>query len=229
MTDGLPTIAILGGTGAEGQGLALRWAHAGYAVIIGSREADKAREAAAALKAGLAAGSVVGMDNAAAAGAADIAVLTVPFAAQRATLERVKDALSGKILVDVTAPLVPPHVSRVQLPAEGSAAAAAQAILGDAVKVVSAFQNVAAERLRNLDEDTDCDVLVTGDDADAREEVVALAHAAGMRAYHAGPLDNAVAAESLTSILIWINRRYKVPGLGIRITGLEGRGDEAEP
>ena len=129
----------------------------------------------------------------------------------------------------MTAPLVPPRVSRVQLPAEGSAAAAAQAILGEKVKVVSAFQNVAAERLRNPDEDADCDVLVTGDDADAREMVVALARAAGMRAYHAGPLANAVAAESLTSVLIWINRCYKIPGSGIRVTGLGDLADEAEP
>ena len=216
MSDVLPTLAILGGTGAEGSGLARRWAHAGYRVIIGSRAADRAHAAAAELDHP----SVTGMDNLSAAGDADIVVLTVPFAAQRDTLAEVRDAVQGKILIDVTVPLMPPRVSRVQLPAEGSAAQIAQAVLGDGVRVVSAFQSVSAHHLADPGHAIDCDVLVCGDDAEAREQVVGLAAAAGMRGIHAGPLANAAVAEALTSVLIAINRRYKVPGAGIRITGL---------
>ena len=213
MTEYLPTIAVLGGTGAEGSGLAMRWAQAGYRVLIGSRSAEKAAEFAAEIGA-------EGMGNAEAAAGCDIAVLTVPYSAQRPTLSDLKDALQGKILVDVTVPLVPPKVMRVQLPEEGSAAQIAQTVLGDNVRVVSAFQNVSAGHLKDPDHVIDCDVLITGDDPDAREEVVRLATAAGLTAIEAGPLDNAVAAEALTSLLIWINRKYKSPGAGIRITAL---------
>ncbi len=213
MTEYLPTIAVLGGTGAEGSGLAMRWAQAGYRVLIGSRSAEKAAEFAAEIGA-------EGMGNAEAAAGCDIAVLTVPYSAQRPTLSDLKDALQGKILVDVTVPLVPPKVMRVQLPEEGSAAQIAQTVLGDSVRVVSAFQNVSAGHLKDPDHVIDCDVLITGDDPDAREEVVRLATAAGLTAIEAGPLDNAVAAEALTSLLIWINRKYKSPGAGIRITAL---------
>ena len=213
MTEYLPTIAVLGGTGAEGSGLAMRWAQAGYRVLIGSRSAEKAAEFAAEIGA-------EGMGNAEAAAGCDIAVLTVPYSAQRPTLSDLKDALQGKILVDVTVPLVPPKVMRVQLPEEGSAAQIAQTVLGDSVRVVSAFQNVSAGHLKDPDHVIDCDVLITGDDPVAREEVVRLATAAGLTAIEAGPLDNAVAAEALTSLLIWINRKYKSPGAGIRITAL---------
>lgn len=213
MSDSKPVIAVIGGTGAEGSGLAARWARAGYRVIVGSRDANKAEEGAAGIGA-------EGMDNRAAAQACDIAVLTVPFAAQRPTLEDLRDALQGKILVDVTVPLVPPKVMRVQLPAEGSAAQIAQAILGDDVRVVSAFQNVSAHHLADPAYEIDCDVLITGNDPAARSHVVALAEAAGLRGIEAGPLDNAAAAEALTSLLIWMNRRYKSDGAGIRITAL---------
>jgi NADPH-dependent F420 reductase len=214
------TIAVLGGTGDQGLGLGLRWAKAGAAVIVGSRAADRAASAAADINARTGTDRARGMVNAAAAAATDIVVLTVPFASQRATLEDVKAALPGKILVDVTVPLVPPRVGTVQLPPEGSAAKIAQAIVGPEVKVVSAFQNVSAHGLQDLAHDIACDVLVTGDDAEARETVVVLAEAIGLRAFHAGPLANAAAAEALTSILISINRRYKVPGSGIQITGV---------
>lgn len=213
MTDDLPVIAVIGGTGAEGSGLAARWARAGYRVIVGSRNAESAAAAAAEFGA-------EGMDNAAAVAACDIAVLTVPYAAQRATLTGLRDGLQGKILVDVTVPLVPPKVMRVQLPDEGCAALIAQAVLGDNVRVVSAFQNVSAHHLKDPDHVMECDVLVTGDDPAAREEVVKLAAAAGLNGIEAGPLDNAVAAEAMTSLLIWINRKYKSPGAGIRITAL---------
>ena len=217
MTSQLPTIAVLGGTGAEGSGLAFRWARAGYKVIIGSRDAARAEEAAAAV--GEAGRS--GADNETAARACDIAVLTVPFAAQRDTLAQVRAELQGKILIDVTVPLAPPRVSQVQLPAEGSAAQLAQSTLGDGVKVVSAFQSVSAHYLKDPDYKIDCDVLVCGDEKEAREATITLADAAGMTGIHAGPLANAAASEALTSVLIWINRRYKVPSAGIRITGLD--------
>jgi 8-hydroxy-5-deazaflavin:NADPH oxidoreductase len=215
-----PTIAVLGGTGREGKGLALRWANAGYPIVIGSRDPERARIAAAEIAAQTVGASVAGASNAAAAERATICVLTVPYAAHRATLETVRHALSGKVLIDVTVPLLPPKVARVQLPPEGSAAVAAQTLLGPDVKVVSAFQNVSAHFLETVESFVDCDVLVCGDDKDARESVVALARAAGMRAIHGGVLANSAAAEALTSVLIFLNGRYKVKGTGIRFTGI---------
>ncbi|MBM3488749.1 MAG: NADPH-dependent F420 reductase, partial [Alphaproteobacteria bacterium] len=179
----------------------------------------KAEVAVAAIRARLGAVAVSAADNRAAAAAAAIVVVTVPFAAQAATLADIKPVIDGKIVVDVTVPLQPPQVSRVHLPPEGSAAAAAQAALGPGAKLVSAFQNVSAQHLQDLDHAIDCDVLVCGDDAAARETVIALAAAAGMKAWHAGVLANAVAAESLTAVLIAINRRYKIAGAGLRIVG----------
>lgn len=214
-----PTLAILGGSGDLGGGLAFRWARAGYSIIIGSRNADKASEAAAKLAGRGVVGSVRGLDNVAAAAAGDIVVLTVPFANQAPTLEAVRAALQGKTLIDVTVPLVPPKVGTVQLPAGGSAGQLAQNLLGDGVRVVSAFQNVAAAHLDDPDHDPDCDVLVCGDDAEACQQVLALVTAAGMKGWHAGPIANAAAAEALTSVLITLNRRYKIPGAGLRITG----------
>lgn len=216
----ISTIGVIGGTGALGSGLARRWARAGYTVVIGSRSAERAAAAAAELAAAVPQATVRGLANAAAAAASDIAVLTVPFASQRGTLAEIRDALAGKILVDATVPLVPPKVARVQLPAEGSAALIAQATLGEAVTVVSAFQNVAADVVA-LDEPLDCDVLVSGDKVAARETVVGLARAAGLRAWHAGPLANSVAAEALTSVLIFINRSHPERHAGIRISGLD--------
>ncbi len=214
------TIAVLGGTGAEGGGLAVRWANAGHTVLIGSRNKEKAEASAKEMNGIIGAERVRGSDNLSAAQAADIVVLTVPYSGQRATAMEVRSALAGKILVDVTVPLIPPKVSRVQLPAGGSAVLALQVELGESVKVISAFQNISAHHLKDLKHFMDCDVLVSGDDEAAREEVVKLAEAAGMRGIHAGPLANSAAAEALTSILISINRRYKVDGAGIRITGL---------
>ncbi len=219
MSDSKPTLAILGGSGDLGGGLAFRWARAGYPVIIGSRSAERAEQAAAALAARVPQGRVRGLDNAAAAAAGDIVVLTVPFANQVPTLEAVKAQLQGKILVDVTVPLVPPRVGTVQLPAGGSAGQIAQNLLGEGVRVVSAFQNVAAAHLEDPDHDPDCDVLVCGNDAAACEQVLALVAAAGMKGWHAGPIANSVVAEALTSVLITLNRRYKIPGAGFRITG----------
>jgi hypothetical protein len=215
------TIAVIGGTGNEGPGLALRWARSGqYQVIIGSRQPEKAERAAAELNARLGQARIRGMANPAAAAAADIAVLTVPYSAHLPTLESIRAGLTGKILVDVTVPLQPPQVSRVYIPPGGSAAAEAQAMLGSDVRVVAAFQNVGAVHLQDLDHPIDCDVLVCGDDPEAKAEAIALAGAIGARGLDAGPLQNAVVVEGLTAILIGINRRYKVTGAGIRITGV---------
>lgn len=213
-------IAVLGGTGAEGSSLALRLACAGYPVILGSRNPEKAAKVCADLNARARTDSVTYMDNHAAAAAGGIVLLTVPYSAQRTTVEEVRGALTGKILIDATVPLVPPKVGRVQLPPGGSAVAAIQQLLGDSVRVVSAFQNVPAHQLSDLDHNVDCDVLVCGDNVAARETVIGLAHDMGLRAYHAGPISNSAAVEALTSILISINVRYKVPGAGIRITGM---------
>ena len=212
-------IAVLGGTGQEGSGLALRWAAKGYDVVIGSRSAERAAATAAQLGQKLGAQARLrGATNVEAARAAAIIVLAVPPTAQVATADEVRVELTGKLLIDVTVPLVPPRVDRVQIPGGESAVVALQRRLGADVRVVSAFQNVAAEHLHDLAHPVDCDVLVCGDDAHARETVIALAADAGMRALHAGVLANSLAAEALTSVLIAINKRYKVPGAGIRIT-----------
>jgi NADPH-dependent F420 reductase len=215
------TIAVVGGTGAEGSGLALRWAHAGHAVIIGSRDAAKAQAGADELNALLGKPLLSGKANAEAVGDADIVVLTVPYASQLSTVEGLAGKLEGKILVDVTVPLVPPKVSTVQLPEADSAAVALQALVGPGVRVVSAFQNISAHKLKKLDHKIPCDVLVCCDDKDARMIVMDLAKDAGLRGINAGPLANSTVAESLTSVLIWINRAYKIPDAGITITGLE--------
>jgi len=217
------TIAILGGTGHEGAGLGLRWAKAGHTILIGSRLTEKAQVAAAELNARLNLDTVRGFQNAEAARQAEIVVLTVPYAAHAATLDSVRDAVQGKIFVDVTVPLVPPKVSRVQLPAAGSASLEAQARLGPGVRVVTAFQNISAEHLKDPDHPIDCDVLVCGDDKDAKAVVLQLAADAGLRAWDAGPLANSVVPEGLTSILIGLNLRHKVKASGIRITGIEGK------
>jgi hypothetical protein len=212
------SIAILGGTGDLGGGLARQWSRAGYQILIGSRTLEKGKAAAEALLAEFPDLNVTGHENLDAASQADIVVLTVPFAHQLSTLETVKPGLIGKILIDVTVPLVPPKVGTVQLPEKGSAAVQAQDFLGDEVQVVSAFQNVGAQHLQE-DHAIACDVLVTGNKRAARETVISLVEAVGLRGFHAGPLANAAAAEALTSILITINRHHKIEGAGIVITG----------
>jgi len=214
-----PSIAIIGGTGPLGSGLARRLYVAGYAVVIGSRTAAKAEAAVAALATDKSPGRLTGADNVAAAKQTEVVFITVPWASQAAILEDIKPYLAGKLVVDTTVPLVPPKVARVQLPSEHSAAQAAKQRLGSEARVVSAFHNVAAQKLAGADR-IDCDVLVFGDDPKDREIVVGLAKAMGLDAVHAGPLANSVAAEALTSVLIGINRSYKVDGAGVRITGI---------
>jgi len=210
-------IGVVGGTGKLGAALARRWAMNGLGVLIGSRDAAKAKRAASALSAEL--GRHVGAgSNVEVAQAADIIVVTVPFAAQGDTLAEIRAAATGKIVVDTTVPLLPPKVMRVHMPAEGCAALRAQALLGAGVTVVAAFHNVAAHKL-TTGVDIACDVLVFGDNKEARRRVVALADAAGLRGIHGGVLCNSTAAEALTSVLIFINKAYQVDGAGMRITG----------
>ncbi len=221
MADLLMTIAVLGGTGKEGKGLAFRWARAGYRVILGSRTVERAQAAARELAEMLDENaSVEGMDNLSAAKQADMVVLTVPYAAHRATLESVKEALQGKVLVDVTVPLVPPKVSRVQMPPAGSAAQEAREILGEGVEIVDALQNISFDLLMR-NEKIACDVLVTGTTKEARADVLKLVEAAGLTGWDAGPLENSVVVEGLTSLLIYINKQYGSTHAGIKITGAD--------
>ena len=216
----LQTIAILGGTGKEGKGLAYRWAKAGYKVIIGSRTLPKAVDAADDLTQMLEGQiHINGMENAQAAHIADIIVVTVPYSAHRATLESMKDLLQGKLLVDVTVPLVPPKVSTVQLPPSGSATQEAHEILGEGVEVCAAFQNISHEHLLG-NKDVECDVLVTGTSKEARAETIKLVQAAGLTGWDAGPIENSVVVEGLTSVLIGINKKYGSTHAGIKITGI---------
>ncbi len=212
------TIAILGGTGDLGTGLAIRWSKAGYKIVIGSRTLEKAQAAVAALKKISPQTPAEAMENTDAAAAGDLVVLTVPAEHQLSTLGSVKEHLKGKILIDVTVPLVPPKVGTVQMPPEGSAGKRAQLFLGDEVSVVTAFQNIAAHLLQE-DVQIECDVLVAGNKKAARERVVELITEAGMRGWHAGPIENSAAAEALTSILIQINRSGIVSHAGIKIVG----------
>nr|WP_047167080.1 NADPH-dependent F420 reductase [Sphingomonas sp. Y57] len=207
------SIAVIGGTGKLGAALARRLARAGATVTLGSRDPDRARAAAEELGHGIAAAGY-----AEAAAGADLVIVAVPFAAQEGALTEIAPHVAGKIVVDTTVPLVPPKVMRVSLPVEGSAAVRAAQLLGKGVTVVSAFHNVAAHKLAT-DEDVGCDVLVFGDDKAAREQVVTLADAIGLRGIHGGALANSAAAEALTSILIFLNKTYQVDGAGIRITG----------
>ncbi len=218
MSESVESIAILGGTGDLGGGLARQWSRAGYKIMIGSRTVEKGEGAAKDLLDEFPDLNVTGHENLEAATAADLVVLTVPFEHQLSTLETVKPGLAGKILIDVTVPLVPPKVGTVQLPESGSAAVQAQNFLGEDIFVVSAFQNVGAMHLQE-DHAIACDVLVSGNKKVARETVIKLVEAVGLKGWHAGPLANAAAAEALTSILITINRHHGVEGSGIVITG----------
>ncbi len=215
----LVRIAVLGGTGREGKGLAYRWAKAGYQVLIGSRSSERAVTAASEIMELLeGSSSVVGTTNLEAAQQANIIVITVPYSAHRETLESVKDVLKGKLLIDVTVPIVPPKVTRVQMPAAGSAAQEAREIVGEDVEVCAAFQNISHELLFDED-DINCDVLVTGTSKDARDETLTLVEAAGLNGWDAGPIENSVVVEGLANVLININKRYGSTHAGIRITG----------
>jgi NADPH-dependent F420 reductase len=215
------TIAILGGTGKEGKGLAYRWAKAGYHILIGSRSPEKAQKAAQDLTSMLGGSAdIIGTTNLLASQRATIVVLTVPYSAQHETLESCKDALKSKILINVVVPLVQSKETKVQMPPEGSAAQAAHQLLGPDVQVTSAFQNISYDHLLN-DGPIECEVLVTGTSREARLETLKLVAMAGLIGWDAGPLANSAVVEGLTSILIGINKLYKNTNVGIRITGIQ--------
>ena len=215
-------ITIVGGSGALGAGLAKRWARKGHQIIIGSRDEKRASEAATRLNHEAGTKSIIGLENKEASENGEIVVLTVPFSNHMSTLSLIAPVLDNKILIDVTVPLVPPKVRTVHIPEGGSCAKAAQEFLGKSVRVVSAFQSVAATHLDDLEHEIDCDVLVCGNDPEAREVVVGLASDADMKAWHAGVIANSIVAEAMTSSLIFINNRYKIDGAGLRITGKPG-------
>ena len=210
-----PTIAVIGGTGELGSGLVRLWSAAGYPVVIGSRSKEKA----VAVARDIGKANLRGDDNRGAARAGDIVVLSVPFSNHDAIVEEIKRDVAGKIVVDAVVPLVPPKVSVVQLPVAGSPALVAQRAFGPETRMVAALHSVGAKKLQT-GEKADCDVLVFGDDAAAKELVIGLAGVVATRGIDGGALANSVAAEALTSVLIAINRRYKIAGAGIRITGM---------
>ena len=210
-------IAIVGGTGKEGRGLAVRLARAGHQVVIGSR--DAARAEARAVELGEAHGTTLeGADNLAACEGAELVVLSVPYSAHRTTLEGLREVLAGKTLVDITVPLRPPKVRSVHLPEGQAAALEAQALLPE-TRVCATLHHVGAHHLSDVDHDLDCDVLVCGH-KEVRGGVVELLRGAGLPALDAGPLRNAIALESLTPVLLYLNKKYGSSGAGIRITGL---------
>jgi NADPH-dependent F420 reductase len=213
-------IGIVGGTGREGRGLAMRWARAGHSVTIGSRSAERAAERAAALSEVVGV-PIAGGTNEAVAAEAELVCLTIPYGGHGETLAALKDALHGKIVIDITVPLKPPKVRRVHLPEGKAACIEAQTILGEETKVVATLHHVSSAHLEDPNHEIDCDVLVCSDDRPARQVGIELVRDLGLRAIDAGVLDNAVALESLTPVLIHINKRYKVEGgAGLRITGL---------
>ncbi len=223
MTDNttLGVVAVIGGTGAEGSGFAMRWARAGLDVVIGSRSAEKGARVAAALREKLGDVKLRGTNNLEAAQMADVVVLSVPYESQSAILEDIKPGLAGKVLVTVVAPLLGEKKGRYAPPPGGSAAMEAQAQVGPETRVVAAFQNVSAHHLVDPDHVVDCDVLVCGNKRADREIAIALARAAGMRGVHAGALQNSAVTEGMTAVLIAINAIYKTRNAGIRITGIE--------
>ena len=219
-------IAVVGGTGKEGRGMAMRWARAGHSVFIGSRDAARARLAAAELSAESGSSNdanantdIRGGDNAEAVAASELVVLSVPYSAHASTLSALKPALAGRVLIDITVPLQPPKVTSVHLPAGQAAALEAQALVGPQTPVVAALHHVSAVHLRDLDHAIDCDVLACSDDKPALETALALIRDLGVRAVDAGPLRNAVALEALTPVLLHINRTLK-GSAGIRLTGV---------
>jgi NADPH-dependent F420 reductase len=203
-------IALVGGTGREGKGLALRWKRAGHEIWIGSRDPEKGRARAAEL-------GVRGGANQECVDAAEMVLLSVPYAAHAETLRSLK--LGSRILIDITVPLRPPLVGQVHLPEGRAAALEAQAIVGSDTRVVSALHHVSSALLGDAERALDCDVLVCGDDEVARSTVMRLISQLGARALDAGPLANAVALESLTPVLVHLNKRYKAT-TGIRFIGL---------
>ena len=213
-------IGIVGGTGKEGSGLGVRWAAAGHEVVIGSRDPERARGKAAELAARARAARVSGMSNVDAVRAADVVVLAVPASGLRTTLPDVKDACRGKVVISAVVPLTFGGGRLFTPPPQGSSAEEAQEILGPEVRVVAAFHHIAAHELQAGDHPIECDLLLCGGDAEAKNVVTELGASLGLRAVDAGPLTNAGPIEGITAVLTTINRRYKLKNSGIKITGL---------
>ncbi len=213
-------IAILGGTGNEGRGLGSRWAVAGHEIIIGSRSAERGARAAAEMCQQFPDAKISGTDNRSAAEQADLVVLSVPYDAQAATLDEVKEAVEGKLLLTVVVPLGSIKARYWRLPSGLSAAEEAQEQLGEGVRVVAAFQNISSVHMEDPNSAPDCDVLICGEKRVDKDIVAELCADAGMRGINAGALQNATIAEGLTCVLLGINIRYKIKNAGIRITGL---------
>ena len=214
------SLAIIGGTGKEGNAIAARFAKAGVRVIIGSRDALKAQNAAQELNARIGASNVEGYSNRDAAAKADIVLLAVPYTGMQPILADLREVVQNKIVISVASSLDPERKSRAKPPAAGSVTAEVQQFFGNAVKVVCAFQNISPEKLESVEEKIDTDVIVCGNDKDARATVIDLIRRIGGDAFDGGALANAVAVEALTAILIAVNIKYKVKGAGIRITGV---------
>ena len=212
-------IAIVGGTGREGRGLALRWAKAGHAVSVGSRDAERGKAFGVEISA-LGFGAIEGGDNVSVVKDADVVLVSVPYPGHGELLRALAPHLEGRIVIDITVPLQPPRVREVHLPPGQAAALEAQAILGEGVKVVATLHHVSAVHLVDLTHPIDCDVLVCSNHDDAREKVIALIADLGLRGLDAGSLRNAVALEALTPVLLHLNKKYGVPGVGVRFTGL---------
>ena len=215
----MSAIAIVGGTGKEGLGLALRLGRAGHAIRIGSRDAARAHARAEEVRARVG-GTIAGGDNAWAISGAAVVWLCVPYGAHHDTLLELRDGLQGKILVDITVPLAPPQVSRVSLPVGLSAALEAQDLLGSQTRVYATLHHVSAAHLGDLEHATDGDALVCGDDDAGKELVLGLVGQLGLRALDAGPLQNAIALEAMTPVLIHLTKRYRSRGASLRVTGL---------
>ena len=214
------TIGIIGGTGKEGFGLANRWAKSGFKVIIGSRTIEKANTSANKIKEEIGSAKVQGASYEGAVSGSDIIVLTIPYSSHIDILENLKDLIKEKLIIDVTVPLVPPKVSVVQMPPDGSAAQETRRILGSTANLAAAFHNISNVNLASDSDSIDCDVLVTGTNADARKTALWLVKEAGFIGWDAGPLENSSVLEGLTSVLIWINKKYGSSHAGIRITGV---------
>jgi 8-hydroxy-5-deazaflavin:NADPH oxidoreductase len=212
-------IAILGGTGKEGAGLALRWAQVGHSIIIGSRDAERARTKAADLREITRKLPIVGHTNVEAAELGDIVVITLPALGLATTLPEVAAACRGKIVVSTVVPLTFGGPRLFTPPPAGSSAEEAQALLPEA-KVIAAFHHIAAHELAEMEEPIECDLLICGQDAEAKEKVAELGRSIGLRPVDVGGLTNAGPLEGITAVLATINRRYKIKNAGIKITGV---------
>ncbi len=212
-------IGIVGGTGREGRGLAVRWAQAGHQVFIGSRDAERGKTKAEEFSSEFGT-TLHGGDNLAACAHGDVIIVTVPYSAHSATFASIKEAVGTKVVVDITVPLQPPKVRSVHLPEGQSAALEARAVLGEDARLVAALHHISSDHLSDPKHTFDCDVLVCGNDKEARAQVIEVIGDLGLRGIDAGVLRNAIALESLTPVLLHINKRYKTVGSGIRITGI---------